>query len=819
VASRKAYGRAFPIRKADVGAYRMAQRPNGGGYRPNPMGVTTLASVNGPGAYSRAHSARAATHGLSRAERVARARRLMENRSGSMESNKVHRAAFVRRMNENRGRTRRGGRARFEENRRPPTAAESKLYAAGYEGIFGGRRRRRSSKKPRKSKAAKAAPAKRRYTSKGVKAAERAVKAAEKRLAKAQTAQKRTAERAALAKKNAELRLQKEKERAAKRNTPEAKARRRRAAIKKKWPKQTRTLGRGKKARRARVAYGPYRRASLTHPRRGGRVLSYMTRRGGKLRKIPAWAIAGAISPKDYKTEGAYQKAKERIAKRRKAAAKRAEAGWDAFTPNAGAGRMNENKGRKKRKKRKSSRRKKAGGKSRRRRTKRTSARRGRRRSKKRAVTHRRRRRAARKTTVRRRRRSTARKAAPRRRRRRSTARKTTTRRRRRSTARKTTARRRRVRGVPRRVGRRRVRRLKRGLYLVTNRRRRHYEENRRRSRSIGRYMKNGFVGDLTSLLKTGALVLTGFFVHKALTGVLVNALTSKDGKFAGMDVVGSDGKQTILGQWQRPLTGAVVGAVGIAGVSMVPGMKAETRMSIGAGMMVSWLENLVKTALTAAGQPQALTYLEGYSNSSSYDLRGTGRYRPRHLRGLGVARNAVSIMPQWAQVGAVDPQFQQAHAGMGEYFKPMSGMGEYFAGPGTQGVGFYEKAGPLALMPGRSHMGQLPVDDGIRPDANLDHILDLAESAAGLGQTMQAVAGNGAGPRFRSAAAGLGEFFTASPSNGGFSESTVPTESQWIPNGPLWAGNSPADAHYTESELPAGILQGPGGNGVLSGG
>jgi hypothetical protein len=184
-------------------------------------------------------------------------------------------------------------------------------------------------------------------------------------------------------------------------------------------------------------------------------------------------------------------------------------------------------------------------------------------------------------------------------------------------------------------------------------------------------------------------------------------------------------------------------------------------------------------------------------------------------MRGLGMARNANSIMPQYTPVGA----FQQAAAGMGEYFKPAAGvgaMGEYFAGPGVQGVGHYEKAGTLALAPSRSHMGNLPVDDGIRPDANLDHIMDLAESAAGLGQGyQQAAAGMG---QYRQAAAGLGEFFTASPSGGGFAESTVPTQSQWIPNGPLWAGSTPAEAAYTESELPAGVLQGPGGNGVLSG-
>jgi hypothetical protein len=284
------------------------------------------------------------------------------------------------------------------------------------------------------------------------------------------------------------------------------------------------------------------------------------------------------------------------------------------------------------------------------------------------------------------------------------------------------------------------------------------------------------------------------------------------------MATVGSDGRPTVLAQWQKPLTGLVVGVLGIGGVSMVKAVKVETRMSVGAGMMVSFLESLVRTALTVADQPKVLSYLEGYSNSTAYALRGAraGRHANiqarRGMRGLGVARNAVSTMPQFTPIGA----FQQAAAGMGEFFVPRgatAGMGEYFAGPGVQGVGHYEKAGPLALQPSRSHMGQLPVDDGIRPDANLDQVMDLAESAAGLG-FQQAAAGTG----FQQAAAGMGEFFTASPSNGGFAESTVPTQSQWIPNGPLWAGSTPAEAHYTESELPAGVLQGPGGNGVLSG-
>jgi hypothetical protein len=537
-----------------------------------------------------------------------------------------------------------------------------------------------------------------------------------------------------------------------------------------------------------------------------------------RLRKIPEWATAGAVSGRDYRTgEGKgktrtykysseYEKARKKILARRAAAAKRVEKGLDAFTPNAGAGKMA------KRKKKK-----KTGKASAKKRGKRKTAKKGTRT------------RAKAKKGGKRKAKKGARKASKRRS------------------------------GKRKGVGRKKAHKLKKGLYLVANRRRRrrrsarkHYEENRRRrprrahassrrrrhyeeNRKYGRrrgrrrsLRRNAFVADLATVAKLGALVLVGFYTHRALTGALTKALTSTDGKFAGMSLSNADGHPSFLSQWQKPITGLVVAGVGIAGVSMVKQVKVETRMAIGAGMMTSLFQSIVTTALTLSKQEQVLSYLEGYSNSPAYDLRGSGRYVPRHLRGrgaagLGIARNATSIMPQFAPIGA----FQQAAAGMGEFFTPQSGMGEYFAGPGTQGVGFYEKAGPLALSPGRSHMGQLPVDDGIRPDSNLDAVLDLAESAAGLGQGFQqAAAGTGA---FQQAAAGMGrvgrrgvrgmgEFFAAKAYDGGFSETVVPTSSQWIPNGPLWAGSTPAEAHYTESELPAGILQGPGGNGVLSG-
>jgi hypothetical protein len=117
--------------------------------------------------------------------------------------------------------------------------------------------------------------------------------------------------------------------------------------------------------------------------------------------------------------------------------------------------------------------------------------------------------------------------------------------------------------------------------------------------------------------------------------------------------------------------------------------------------------------------------------------------------------------------------------------------------------------------MQASAGLGQQPIDDGIRPDTNLDRVLDLAEAAAGLRGVGQAA--------FAQAAAGMpggiGEYITAERQNGGYAEQRVPTSSQWIPNGPLWAGTLGVTADRQTSDIPAGVLAGPGGNGILSGG
>ena len=106
----------------------------------------------------------------------------------------------------------------------------------------------------------------------------------------------------------------------------------------------------------------------------------------------------------------------------------------------------------------------------------------------------------------------------------------------------------------------------------------------------------------------------------------------------------------------------------------------------------------------------------------------------------------------------ALASPFQQAAAGFGEYYGgtgeyvssdnsliAVSDFGEYVAsGLQVQGYGDYE------VMPGYSPSadGFGYVNDGLRPDANLDHEFDIIEAAAGLGASGQI---GGASPMTRS--------------------------------------------------------------------
>ena len=298
---------------------------------------------------------------------------------------------------------------------------------------------------------------------------------------------------------------------------------------------------------------------------------------------------------------------------------------------------------------------------------------------------------------------------------------------------------------------------------------------------------RNQFMSHLLNVLKIGALITGGVVAHRVLTN-LVNT-------YVAPKVLPQD--NATLATWQKAISGTVVLVAGVAATNALP-LSSDKKLNIGGGMVGSWLLDLIVTGLKVAKQESAASYLAGYENSRAYLLRN-------RRRGMGAFQ---SLMPKYAPVGAFQQAaagFQQASAGMGEYFAPnrtriAAGMGEYFAPSGLQGVGAYEAAGPLAMQ---AAAGVAAVDDGIRPDANLDRVLDLAEAAAGLH-----------GPRRRA----MGEYYTAAPSNGGYAESVVPQDSQWIPNGPLWAGTMSAGDSQSSSEIPAGILATAGGNGTLSG-
>lgn len=339
--------------------------------------------------------------------------------------------------------------------------------------------------------------------------------------------------------------------------------------------------------------------------------------------------------------------------------------------------------------------------------------------------------------------------------------------------ARKTTRRapRRKLRANKRRTGRKTVRR------------------NRRRKSSTRTYRKNAFMANLKNAFRTGALVLSGYLGHRVLTNVVNDQL-----------LAGVMADSPAFQEWKKPLVGLGVLVVGLPVVGMVAKKQA---IEIGAGMVASLLQSVIVAGFNAAGMSNVGASLSGYGNSRAWALRGTRRRR----RGIGQERHAQSIMPRYQQVRPVGQysqaaagQWEQAAAGQweqaaaGEYFTAgangvgeyYSAVGEYFAPKGMQGVGAYEGAGTLALQ--ASAGTTQVIRDGLRPDGDIDRALDVAEAAAGL-------------------------------SGGPAVEHRVPRSSQWIPNGPLWAGERPVSAGQQSSEVSAGILQRQGGNGILSAG
>lgn len=801
----RTHGRAYRVSRNDVRGYRHTEPPvrrvrATSPLRANPIGVTTLAAINGRGA----HSARAAMRSASDRYGVARS----AVRGEAMPA--------VR-----------------NPRKRAPTGSEARAFSAGFGRTFAKKKattKRAASRKkptPPPPRVSKAAEQKRR--SRRESAYRRAVKAGYGKQAAARRAM------------HVEPFLKSQKARTFK-GLKAYTGKATKKPLPKQYAKKTVTVKKRvtrkvPAKRKVRVAYGKYKRLRVTDPRTGQKKRSYLYKtKTGKRRKIPSYAIGGASSPKTWKSSR-YDKAKKRIQKRRRTAAKRVKKRGSAFTPNRRKT-MHRNKSTKRsraakkgwatRRAKKAARRsaaKRGASKRYRRNTTRRRAT-----SASRATPNRRRTATRRRATTRRRksatpnrRRAAARRKATPNRRRKTSRRKTTTRRRKtmranRSAPRKDprrvaagkkaarTRKRRRAAGIgrgkatagrylkrgkvyyrgrkPKRLRGLRARKLPKARIYVTNRRRR--SATRRRSS----YRRNQFMASMKAAATSALFVTSGFIGHKALTHGLFDKLLMPQIDKA-MNTNGSQTPQAV--KTAVPIVGgAFTAALGVWITSKV--VSRQRTVEIGAGMFTSWLHTVVVKLLdlSEATRP-ALPFVAGYDTAST--AAAIGRYRRRRgVRGLG-ARDVRSILPKYAPAHGGPPGgIRQAVAGRGagEYFAT-SGVGEYFAS-GVQGVGQYEPAGPMVTQ-AAAGLGQ-QIDNGIMPD-QADAALTLAEAQAGTGR--------------------LGEYYSARPDqSGGYRDYRVPTESQLVPNNPLWAGTKPAHDTSQTSDIPAGLLESASGNGIF---
>jgi len=357
-------------------------------------------------------------------------------------------------------------------------------------------------------------------------------------------------------------------------------------------------------------------------------------------------------------------------------------------------------------------------------------------------------------------------------------------------------------------VGRKRIRKLPKGRVYLTNRRstaasrsraaklgwsrrrrggtarRRSYTSNRsvvRRRKTTarrrpGRVFRRNGKGSVMDLVKTGAVGFAGFGAQKGITAALdyqIATYMAKSGATAGFE----------LSHWRKAGIGALVTALGA--YSSLRFIGGQAGMASAVGMVLSELHTIAVTALTSyPSTAQYAGYLAGVPGRAAA-IGGLGAYVRR-----GAPQQ--SILPEYVPTGRPGGM-QQAVAmsgGMGEYFQA-SGVGEYFAS-GVQGVGHYESAGPMAIQ-ASAGVGQ-NIDDGLRPDGNLDQAMQLAEAQAGVGGS-------------------IGEFFTAGSGGG---QQRVPARSEWVPNNPLWAGTKPAADSAATSELKAGMFETSGDNGIF---
>lgn len=297
------------------------------------------------------------------------------------------------------------------------------------------------------------------------------------------------------------------------------------------------------------------------------------------------------------------------------------------------------------------------------------------------------------------------------------------------------------------------------GALTIThaNRKRRHHSY--RRHSGIGfRAIPNAILDRVKALLAPGLGGIGGFAVHRLATNMVVKGIGPALGAQA---------------KYAEPLAGLAV-AVGEYYIASKVGMLQRVELPITIGAIISYAMMLVRDFFP--------------------DIA------PRI--GLG----AVSSTRPVYRLGAMGQPWKEAAAGVGEYF-PASGIGEYVSDGSlvpvsdfgeyvarnldVRGYGDYEVSQQYDV--GADGYGAL--DDGIRPDANLDREFNLMEAKAGVGAFVEAAAGLGAARRM---------------GHHGMGATSPVKVSNYIPH------SGASLVRTQESSESSGLFDIGGGNGVL---
>jgi hypothetical protein len=246
----------------------------------------------------------------------------------------------------------------------------------------------------------------------------------------------------------------------------------------------------------------------------------------------------------------------------------------------------------------------------------------------------------------------------------------------------------------------------------------------RYRNNSEMRYEANAaeaYVSDLRGALALGAVVVTGYMAHRALSKVVADMGLAKFAAF----------QEGSLLKWRDTIASMLVAAVGIP-VSIKYAPKYSAAAS--AGIATSLLQNVIVKALTEMGQGEAVSYLSNYPNASSKAYPGLGSYytfQPRQIYPAAGVGEYYSLGPGQLTTGeltaaAAGFQPMQASAGMGALVT-QAAAGEYLV-YGAEGVGDNYEEIPTANM-------AVQIDEGVAPNLySAEQALNVMEAAAGVG-------------------------------------------------------------------------------------